>query len=113
MILSVPCPLCQGKGSVPYQAVASEPACATRCPLCWGLGCIPVLEVVIEGRKALALHYWLCDCTQQDHHIHPSNHDVCPTCDLSEDRANQALAEDVQAFFQNGYNLRLELVEVT
>ena len=106
----VPCPLCQDKGSVPYQASTTEPTCTTRCPLCWGLGCIPVLEVVNEGRNTLALHYWLCDCAEPDQRIHPSNHDVCLACNLMEDDARMAPAEDVQVFFQESFGVRLDCV---
>jgi hypothetical protein len=67
---------------------------------------------VIEGHNTLALHYWLCNCRELDQRIHPSNHDVCPTCDATEDRANLALAEDVQAFFQESFRVRLEFVGI-
>lgn len=107
-----PCPRCRGKGSVPYQAATSEPACTTRCPLCWGLGCVPVLEVVIEGRDTLALHYWLCDCSEPDQRVHPSNQDVCLTCNLIEDDARMAPAEDVRLFFQESFGVRLDYVGI-
>lgn len=111
-ITTICCPRCKSKGSVLYQAATTEPACATRCPLCWGLGRIPVLEVLLEDRNALALHYWLCNCADKRHRIHPSNHDVCPICDLTDERADLAPAEDVQAFFQESFRVRLEFVGI-
>ncbi len=68
---------------------------------------------MMEGRNTLALHYWRCDCTEKDHWIHPSNHDVCPICDLPEERADPALAKDVQAFFQESFRVRLEFVGIS
>ena len=107
------CPRCQGKGSVPAQKIASEKSYVTRCPLCWGLGNIPTLEVVVEGKDKVALHYWLCKCQEIHQRIHPSNHDFCLTCDRTEEEASLVLAEDVQAFFQNSYGVRLGFVDLT
>ena len=112
-IPTIPCPRCQSKGNVPYQNVYYERACTTRCPLCWGLGSLPALEIVVDGNTAVALHYWLCKCQEMQDRIHPSNHDVCLACDLTEDGASLAPVEDVQAFFQNGYGIWLELFDLT
>lgn len=112
-IPTIPCPCCQGKGNVPYPNVPSEHGCTTRCPLCWGLGNVPALEVVANGQTAVALHYWLCNCQEMQDRIHPSNHDICLACDLTEDEARLAPVEDVQAFFQSSYDVWLELFDIT
>ena len=111
-IPTIPCPRCRGKGNVPYPNVPTDRGCTTRCPLCWGLGDVPTLEVVTEERKAVALHYWLCNCQEMQDRIHPSNHDICLICDLTEEDASSAPVEDVQAFFQSGYDVWPELFDL-
>jgi hypothetical protein len=44
--------------------------------------------------------------------IHPSNHDICLICDLTEEDASSAPVEDVQAFFQSGYDVWPELFDL-
>jgi len=112
-IPTIQCPRCQGNGSLPAQEIVPEKPYRIRCPLCWGDGSIPALEIVAEGENKVALHYWLCKCREMHQRIHPSNHDVCLICDRTEENASLVLAEDVQAFFQNSYEVRLEFVDLT
>ena len=105
------CPLCFKSGSCP----GIQPGISTRCPLCWGVGTLPPLHVIREDDKDLALHYWECKChkmmdDQIYQRVHPSNHDVCPTCDMTSDQAQLALAGYAQAFFANIYNVDLDFV---
>jgi len=105
------CPICLKSGSVPRR----EPGTSTRCPLCWGVGTIPPLHVIREDEKDLALYYWECSCCrmidgQMYQRVHPDNHDVCSTCDMTSNRAKLALAGYVWAFFANIYRLDLDFV---
>lgn len=68
-----------------------------------------------EHENQLALYYWERNCYrtidgQIYQRVHPNNHDVCPTCNMTSNRAKLALAGYVWAFFANIYRLDLDFV---
>ena len=105
------CPICCKSGLIPGKTIGTF----TQCTLCWGIGTIPPLHVIRENEKDLAVYYWVCNChkkmdDQLYQRVHPSNHDVGPTCDMISDQAELALAGYVQALFANIYKVDLDFI---